>query len=138
MIMYSHGILPVAVHHKGGLTMAPYSRGSRVLIAVSLVGVLGLAAWQGRMVWEDSGSFVFLLFGIPAVCAALALWVECANRTMLAPAIVAVLAVVSLVWSLITGLGVGWGLLVPSLLLLVAAMISGVDRRPVRSAPARN
>ncbi|MCZ2818137.1 hypothetical protein [Modestobacter sp. VKM Ac-2984] len=118
--------------------MAPSSPGACVLTAVSLVGVLGYSAWQGPILWEDSGSIVFLLFGVPAVFAAVALGVECASRTMLAPAVVAVLAVASLVWSLVTALGVGFGLLVPSLLLLVAAMISWVDRRPERATRSRS
>lgn len=117
--------------------MAPSSPGACVLTAVSLVSVLGYSAWQGPAVWADSGSVALILFGVPTVFAAVALWVECASRTMLAPAVVSVLAVASLVWSLVTALGVGFGLLVPSLLLVVAAMISWVDRRPGRAEPSR-
>ena len=99
------------------------------MIAVSLVSVIGVAAWYGRSVWEDSGSFLFLLFGVPLACAALALVVEGAGRTRLASSVIAVLGLVSLAWSLLTGLGIGGALLLPSSLLLVAALISWVDRQ---------
>jgi hypothetical protein len=53
---------------------------------------------------------------------------------MLAPAVVAVLGVVSTGWSLLTGLGIGGGFLVPSLLLLGAAMLSWLHRQERNSA----
>ncbi|MCZ2811504.1 hypothetical protein O2W15_08645 [Modestobacter sp. VKM Ac-2979] len=114
------------------------SPGARALVVVSLVGVLGLAVWLAPRVWETSGSLGFLLFGPPVVCSALALWVERARGTVLAPAVVAALGVVSVAWALLTLLGGGLYLLVPALLLLVAAMVSWVDRRPDRSTPARD
>ena len=111
--------------------MGAPSRGAQVLIVVSLLGVLGLAAWQGPLVWEISGSGVFfLVFGPPAGCAALALRVERVRGTVLAPAVVAALGLVSVAWGLVTLLSGGLYLLVPALLLLVAAMVSWVDRRP--------
>lgn len=114
--------------------MASSSRGAQGLIAVALIGVLGLAAWYGRFAWADSGPFALVLFGIPLFSAALALWAERALATMLAPAVIAGVAVVSLAWSLVTGLGIGLGFLLPSLLLLVAAMVSAVDRRQTPSS----
>ena len=117
--------------------MVSSSRGAQGLIVVSLVGVVGVAASYAGAVWADSGAFFFVLFGIPIVCAALALVAERASGTTAASASVAVLGVLSLAWSLVTGLGIGLVLLVPSLLLLAAAMISWVDRRnsetPTRS-----
>lgn len=105
------------------------SRGALGLIAVSLVGVVAVAAWFGREAWEDSGSFALVLFGIPLVCTAGALVAEAASRSRLASAVVGVLGAVSLVWSLLTAGGIGLGFAPSSLLLLVAAMISGADRR---------
>jgi phosphoglycerol transferase MdoB-like AlkP superfamily enzyme len=108
--------------------MASSSRGARGLIGVGLLWVLGLAAWYGRTVWVDSGPFVFVLFGIPVVCATVALWAERRSRTMLAPAVVAALAVVSLTWALLTALGIGLVLVPPSVLLLLAAVVSWLHR----------
>ncbi|SET59493.1 hypothetical protein [Geodermatophilus poikilotrophus] len=104
------------------------SRGARRLIVVALLCVLGLAAWYGRTGWADSGPFVLVLFGIPVVCTAVALWVEGTSRTMLAPAVVAALAVVSLSWALLTALGIGLVLVAPSVLLLLAALASWLHR----------
>jgi hypothetical protein len=42
---------------------------------------------------------------------------------------------ISVAWSLVTGLGIGGAFLLPSLLLLVAAMVSWVDRQRA-SAPS--
>lgn len=113
------------------------SRRAQVLIVVALVGVVALAAWYGGEVWEDSGSFAFLLFGIPGGCTALALVVERATGTMVAPAVIAVLGLVSVGWSLITAGGIGLVFLVPSLLLLLAAGLSWSDRGRNASRPAR-
>ncbi|MCZ2816901.1 hypothetical protein [Modestobacter sp. VKM Ac-2984] len=107
------------------------SPGARALIVVSLLGVLGLAVWLGPRVWEISGSAVFfLVFGPPAACAALALRVERVRGTVLAPAVVAALGLVSAAWGLVTLLSGGLYLLVPALLLVSAAVVSWVDRRP--------
>lgn len=115
--------------------MAAVSPGARGLIAVSIVGVGGLAAWYGRSAWEDSGAFAVLLFGIPLACAAAALWAETASATPRAPMAVALLGAVSVVWSLLTIGGLGLGLLLPSLLLLVAAVVSWTDRGRDRVRP---
>lgn len=109
------------------------SRGATLLIVVSLALVAGLAAWYGRTVWADSGSFAVALFGVPLVCTAGALWVERAGRGRQTPVGVGALAAVSLGWSLITALGFGL-LLVPSLLLVVATLVSWADRLPGRPA----
>ena len=116
--------------------MAPASRRAQGLVLLALLCVLGVAAWYGRMVWADSGSFTVALFGTPAACAAVALAVERTSRTALAPVVVAVLAVVSLAWALLTALGPGVFLVVPSILLLLAAMASWLDRAERRSAPS--
>ena len=108
--------------------MASPSRRAQGSIVVALLSVVGLAAWYGRTVWADSGSFVVVLFGIPSACTAIALWVERRSRTMLAPGILAALAVVCLAWSLLTGLGIGLVFSVPSSLLLIAAVVSWADR----------
>ena len=104
--------------------MASSSRRAQGLIIVGLVCVLGLAAWYGRTVWEDSGSFVFALFGVPVACTTLALWVERRSRTVLAPAVVSALALILLSWSLLTALGIGILFVVPAFLLLLAALAS--------------
>ncbi|TFV60178.1 hypothetical protein E4P41_10765 [Geodermatophilus sp. DF01-2] len=118
--------------------MASSSRRAQGLIVVALLCVLGFAAWYGRWVWADSGSFFFVLFGIPMVCTAAALWAERTSRTMLAPAVVAALAVVSFSWSLLTALGIGLVFVVPSFLLLLAAMVSWLHRTGRDpSAPSR-
>jgi hypothetical protein len=109
--------------------MAARSRGAQALIAVALVGVLGATVWFGRLAWEDSGSFALALFGLPLSCAAGALWAERAIPSRSASVLVAALGLVSLVWSVLTGLGIGGVFLLPSLLLLVAAMVSWVDRQ---------
>jgi low temperature requirement protein LtrA len=116
--------------------MTTPSRGASALIVVSLAMVAGLAAWYGREVWADSGSFVVALFGVPLLCAAGALVVERAGRGRLVPAVVGVLAAGSLVWSLLTALGFGL-LLVPSLLLVGATLVSWADRRhdPMAALP---
>ena len=108
--------------------MAPPSRRAQGLIVVALLSVVGLAAWYGRTVWADSGSFVLVLFGIPSACTVTALWAERRSRTMLAPGALAALAVVSLAWSLLTALGIGAVLVVPSVLLLCAAVVSWSHR----------
>ena len=112
------------------------SRGSQVLILVALAGVLVSSAWYGGAVWRDSGSFALVLFGVPALCAVVALRVERSTAMMVAPAVVAVLGLVAVGWSLLTGLGIGLVFLLPALLLLLAAGRSWGDRaasRPVRT-----
>lgn len=108
--------------------MAFFSRRAQGLIVVALVFVLGLAVWYGRTVWEDSGSFAFALFGIPAACTILALWAERSSRTMLAPAVILALALIQLAWSLLTALGLGILFVAPAVLLLLAALVSWIDR----------
>src|SRR3712207_1013707 len=108
--------------------MASPSRGARGLTGVALLCVLGLAAWYGPTVWADSGPFVLVLFGIPVVCTTVALWAERRSRTMLAPAVVTALALVSRSWALLTALGIGLVLVVPSVLLLLAAVVSWLHR----------
>jgi hypothetical protein len=105
------------------------SRGARGLILVALAGVLAMAVLFVREAWADSGSFTVVLFGIPLVCAAAALWAESTSSTRLAPAVVALAGLVSLVWSLLTAGGIGIGFAPSSLLLLGAAMVSWSDRR---------
>ncbi|MGY2002454.1 hypothetical protein [Blastococcus sp. SYSU DS1024] len=117
--------------------MTTFSRRALGLIVVSLISVVGLTAWYGRFVWEDSGSFAFLMFGVPLACTALALVAERAGRTRLASGVVAALGLVSVAWSLITGLGIGGAFLLPSCLLLVAALISWVDRQRRGTATPR-
>ena len=108
--------------------MAAASGRAQGLVVGALLCVLGLAAWYGRTVWADSGPFALILFGAPMMCAAVALWAERTVGSMLAPAFVAALAVVSLSWSLLTALGIGLVFVVPSFLLLVAAMASRLHR----------
>ena len=96
-------------------------RGPQLLVVVALACVVGLAAVQGRGVWADSGAFAVALFGVPLACTAAALVVARVGVSVRGALIVAALGVVSLVWSLVTALGAGPGLLLPSLLLLVAA-----------------
>ncbi|MCZ2861265.1 hypothetical protein [Blastococcus sp. VKM Ac-2987] len=117
--------------------MATRSRGACGLVVVSLAGLVGVAAWYGRAAWADSGAFALVLFGVPLACAALALWAESGSSTLLAPAVVTGCGAVSVGWSLVTGLGIGLGFLLPSLLLLVAATISWVDRGRDRARPLR-
>lgn len=114
--------------------MASISRGAQGLIVASLAGVIAVTAWYGRLAWEDSGSFALALFGVPLLCTACALWAERSMATRWAPAVVAPLGVVSLGWSLLTGLGIGLGFLLPSLLLLVAALVSWADRQGLETS----
>ena len=109
------------------------SRGSQALILVAFLLVLVGTAWYGQDAWQDSGPFVLVLFGVPALCAAAALWAERAGRSMLAPGVVGALGLLSLVWTLITGLGLGLLFLPSSLLLLGAAAVSWNHRN--RNAP---
>jgi hypothetical protein len=113
------------------------SRGAQGLIVVALAGVVAFAAWYGQAAWEDSGSFAFVLFGVPLVCAVVALATERATGTRIAPVVVAGVGLVSLAWSLVTAGGIGIGFAPSSLLLLVAALVSWTDRRdssrPVRT-----
>lgn len=111
------------------------SRGSQALILLALLPVVVGSAWYGHEVWRDSGSFVLLLFGAPALCAVGALWAERAGRSLLAPAVVAVLGLLSLGWSLLTALGLGLLLLPSSLLLIGAAAVSWTDRRGAARRP---
>jgi hypothetical protein len=99
-----------------------------VLILLALLSVVVFAAWYGRFAWEDSGAFALILFAVPLLCTLGALGVERAGGRTLAPAIVAVLGLVSLSWSLLTGLGIGVGFLLPSFLLLLAAAVSRTHR----------
>jgi hypothetical protein len=108
--------------------MAAPSRGASALIAVALVLVVGLVVWSGRAGWEASGWWSVVLFGVPLASAAGALVAERAGRGRLAPVAVGVCAAASLGWSLIAALGIGLGFLVPSLLLVGATLVSGVDR----------
>ena len=98
------------------------SRSAQLILALALACVLGLAAWQGRGVAVDSGVFVVLLFGVPLACTVGALVVTRVCASGAGALLVAALGVVSLVWSVVTALGAGPGLLLPSLLLLVAAL----------------
>ncbi|MCZ2823572.1 MULTISPECIES: hypothetical protein [unclassified Modestobacter] len=106
--------------------MAHSSPSAQVLIVVSLLGVLGLGVWA----WEVAGWGVFVVFGLPAVGAALALWAERASVTMRGPATVAAVGAMSVARGWVTLLAGGLYLLVPALLLLVAAVVSWVSRRP--------
>ncbi|UOY00863.1 hypothetical protein [Blastococcus sp. PRF04-17] len=109
--------------------MGVASRAAQGLIAVALAGLLGVTAWHWRLAWEDSGRFAFVLFGVPLACGVLALLAETVGRTAVASGVVGALAVMSLAWSLVTGLGIGLAFLLPSLLLLGAAAASWGDRR---------
>ena len=111
------------------------SSGSQVLILLALAGVLVGSAPFGVEAWRDSGSFALVLFGVPALCALVALVVERSTTTMVAPAVVAVLGLVCTGWSLLTGLGIGLVFLVPAFLLLLAAFRSWGDR--AASGPVR-
>src|SRR3712207_4172309 len=104
--------------------MKPPSRGARALIVVSLLGLLGVTAWFWRLAWEDSGRFAFVLFGVPLLCAVLALAAERLGGTRLVPAVVGMLGAVALAWSLVTGLGIGLAFALPAFLLLTAAAVS--------------
>ncbi|OMQ14373.1 hypothetical protein A7K94_0217105 [Modestobacter sp. VKM Ac-2676] len=109
--------------------MAVPSPGARWLLVLALVLLLGGTGWYARAAWADSGWFALALFGLPLLCTAGALWAQRAGGATTAPLLIALLGVVALGWSLITGLGIGLLFLVPALLLLVAAMVSWVDRR---------
>ena len=111
--------------------MTTPSRGSSVLLALSLTMVAGLAAWHGQAAWDDSRAFALALFGVPLLCASAALGAERAIRGPAAPVVVGLLAAVSLAWSLVVALGFGQ-LLVPALLLVAATLVSWADRRPDR------
>ncbi|MGY1749161.1 MULTISPECIES: hypothetical protein [unclassified Modestobacter] len=113
--------------------MARSSRRAQLLIGVSLVAVLGLAGWA----WGAGGPAVLLVFGPAVAGALLALAAERASRTMMAPAVTAGVGAASLVWGLVTLAGGGLHLLVPAGLLVVAALVSWVDRRPRARARAR-
>ena len=115
--------------------MTTVSRGALGLILAALVSAVALAAWFWRLVWEDSGSFAVVLFGVPVACAFVALWVERATASRLAPAVVTVVAAVSLAWTLLTAGGIGAVFLLPSALLLGAAMLSWLDRQQRDAAP---
>ena len=104
--------------------MSPARRAAQALIAVSLLGLLGVTAWYWRLAWEDSGRFAFVLFGVPLLCAVLALVAERSSRSASAPVVTGVSGAVSLGWSLVTGLGIGLAFALPSLLLLAAAAVS--------------
>jgi hypothetical protein len=108
------------------------SRTTSALIIASIGGVLLPAAWYGRPAVEDSGAFALVLFGIPLLCATLALWAERTSATMPAPAVVAVLGLVSLAWAVVTGLGIGLVFLPSAFLLLVAAGASWRHRVDTR------
>jgi hypothetical protein len=101
---------------------------ARGLILLALLSVAGFSVGYGRFAWEDSGAFAFVLFGVPLMCTVSALWVERADGALLAPAVVAVLGLVCLAWSLLTGLGIGLVFLLPSFLLLSAAAVSRTHR----------
>ncbi|RZU31581.1 hypothetical protein [Blastococcus saxobsidens] len=111
-------------------------RGSQALVLLALLLVVVGTARYGLEVWQDSGSFVLALFGVPALCAVGALWAERAGRSLLATTVVAALGLLSLVWSLLTGLGLGLLFLPSSLLLLGAAAVSWTDRRRNTPRPA--
>lgn len=132
--------------------MAARSPGARKLIVASLVGVVAVAAWFTPAAWQDSGAFALVLFGVPLACAAIVLWAESVSATMLAPAVVAVLGAVAVGWSLLTGLGVGLGSLLQSLLLRrtldvacgsgyltrhLRGSVVGLDRSPAMAALTR-
>lgn len=95
-----------------------------VLSAVSLLCVLALVVLVGEVAWADSGSFALVLFGIPVVSSAGVLWIEFATGGLWACAVSTALAAISLAWSLVTGLGLGLYLLLPSSLLVVAVAVS--------------
>ena len=100
---------------------------------MALAGVVVNVLAFGREVWQDSGAFVLVLYGVPLVLAAVALWAERATRSILAPAVVGASGVVSTAWALVNAGGVGFGLAPSALLLLFAAVFSWTDRRGVRS-----
>jgi hypothetical protein len=115
--------------------MATPSRGATGLILVALAMVVGFTAWVGPAGWEAGGWWSAVLFGVPLTCAAGALAAERGIRGRLAPVVVGVLAAVSLGWALLTALGIGFGFLLPALLLVVATLVSAVDRATGVRAP---
>jgi hypothetical protein len=92
---------------------------------------------NARAAWADSGGFALAQLGIPLACASLGLVAESRGGTA-APAVLVVVGLLSLAWSLLTALGLGLPLLVPSLLLLLAAAPSWDHRNAAgtRGAPA--
>ena len=114
--------------------VSPRARGLEV---AALVLVVALAAALGRTAWDDAGGWAVVLFGVPLGCAGAAVAAERAGGPVLAPVLVAVCGVVSLAWSLLTGLGIGLVFALPSALLLAAAVVTRVDRTRDRVGPLR-
>jgi hypothetical protein len=99
-------------------------------VAAAAVTVL-VAALAAAPAWRDGGAFAVLLVGVPLLCAGAALAAGRGRRG--AVPVMGTAAVIMLVWSLLTGLGVGGWFLAPSALLLAAAVAS-TRRRPASLA----
>ena len=117
--------------------MTTPTRGASGLIVVALAMVVGLVAWSGRAGWEASGWWSAVLFGVPITCTAGALVAERVGRGWLSAVALGVFAATSLGWSLIAVLGIGLSFLLPSLLLVVATLVSWVDRATGLTPPLR-
>jgi hypothetical protein len=102
-------------------------RAARVL-ALGLAAGITVIVWPRA--WADSGAFALVLLGVPVGCCLVAL---CADLIGWRTALVTTLAaVVALVWSLLTGLGLGFYFLLPAVLLAIAAATSWQIRRSPR------
>ncbi len=101
-------------------------RGARALRLAAAVATAAVAAVVASPAWRDSGAFAIVVVGVPLLCAAAALVVPLGGRSGAAAAWGA--AVVMLGWSLLTALGLGGYFLVPSALMVAAAVAATPGR----------
>lgn len=134
-----------------GLNVATVAGGVVALFiaAAALVGLRGRGATPGAIgrMWrrvafavaagiaiallpytvEDSGAAAGYLLGVPVVAAGCALIADVAHRAVGVTTTIA--ALVTLVWALLLGLGIGLWFVLPALLLGIAAVATPASRR---------
>ena len=103
------------------------ARAARALRLLAVAVTVAVGAALVAPAWRDSGAFALVLVGVPVAAAVVVLGAELAARSATAATWVA--AAVMLVWSLLTGLGLGLHFLGPSVLMALAAVVSTPGRR---------
>lgn len=128
------GLVTVAaaagVYRRSRATTIWVPRTARVL---ALGASTAIAVAVLPVAWSDSGTFALVLIGVPLGCCLVALASDVLDRWAALTTTLA--AALALVWSLLTGLGLGFYFVLPAVLLAVGAATSWQTLRPGRGSP---
>lgn len=88
--------------------------------ALVVIGVFIILNFQD--VYTDSGAFTFVFFGLPLVCAGLALAAVRSGPSVVAGATIVIASLACLGWGVFLGLGVGFFFVIPGLFMVLGCL----------------